>query len=53
MTKCYAVMRRDYNGMQETNLVAVFASEGEAEQSASKHTGTTHRAWVEEVNYYE
>lgn len=53
MRKCYVVMRRDYNGMQETNIVAVFANEGAAEQSAAANKDTTHGTWVEEINFYE
>lgn len=35
------------------SAVAVFASEGDAEQSADKHRDNQTKTWVEEVNYYE
>lgn len=50
--KCYAVMKGEKDKLGP-DLIAVFASEGEAEQSAEAHRTDTTRAWVEEVNYYE
>lgn len=53
MRKCFVVIRRNYSGMQDIDVLAVFANEGEAEQSAKAHHDPTHSAWVEEVNFYE
>lgn len=53
MRKVYIVVKSALSGDAEN--IAVFASEGEAEQSASKHRNEKEnvKAWVEEVNFYE
>lgn len=50
--KCYAVMKGEPDKIGP-DLIAVFAKEGDAEQSAEGHRSSTTRAWVEEVNYYD
>lgn len=51
MGKVYVVVKGASKSTPD--IVAAFRSEGDAEQSASKHRSETTKAWVEEVNYYE